>query len=957
MVSKWMQNLVFFIGCMVSFLLILMLVGIQVTGDPVVEFNENEPKNTDPGVTITMVINYENTGDETTTIYLDDPILPEKWDSEWPNGNSDELFPEENSYMEINITIPGALDAHAGFYQINITGDFEAGNGTEDIPGHATLNITVQTVYDVDVSADETEGEGEPGERLQYLVEVQNTGNDDDTFHMFILRGHTDSDPRGWITFEGDLTQTNVSLSSGEKRSLTVFADIPNFTPENDEAECGEHSFLIRAKSENESDADDEVEFFIEVEDFFKASIWCDIPDKQETLKMNDDTIMTFTISIRNLGNAEDDFRIYVPEDELSGEKSNWEVKFGTQPHKTVTLQPLHQQSVTLTVIVDNGTNPGIYSFRVFAESQSDTAMYEHCTITLNLSKARYGLDLIPHSCGQRKVNPADYSEIEFKFTLRNTGNQDDTYTVKVETSLTSGTYKDWIMEFDNDDGERVDQLSVPSDLPGSTDDVLGKNDRVDITLYVIVATDTEVGEYGNITISATSDTDHQQVEVLNFSLKVIRPNIRLSAGQIDFFIEPSSEIDVGDDVDINLRVYNDGNAETDEFTVYFYNGISNSPPELAGDYIGYEAINNVPAGTYYDVTITWMDIPLGANEIYAYADKPIRTGFGKTTDWRGTYHNEGAVSESREDDNTATISELYLREIDFRPDLTILTMSFQQDIQEPKISVRVTIENIGTTIARAGSAFVELKIDNEPVKKANTNTINPPIPVDIGVGKSIDMMFIWDVPSPSADSGSGNSSQSVERHYATATVSHSDDKNQENNNLTMMFETTTNGVVAIALGPDISVSRDDIVFSPVNPQVGERVLIIVTIRNSGNTSGEASYTFFELTSKSTMMDTGSIEVDALGENTFEMFWEVETIGIHGFAVVIGVVDPQDGSITYEQTEFTITVGGESPSDEDSNLIPHLPVIMVIFVILVSSLLHLGLCSRSPRPPTPPSQK
>ena len=138
-------------------------------------------------------------------------------------------------------------------------------------------------------------------------------------------------------------------------------------------------------------------------------------------------------------------------------------------------------------------------------------------------------------------------------------------------------------MEFEDKTGARVDTIVAPTDLKGNTDLYIAKNSRVDLTLYVIVAIDEDEGDYEEIAISATSDNDNAQIEYLYFNLTVILPNIRIGDDKSEYYIEPDEDIEEGDDIDISVKIYNDGGAETDQFYVFFYNGKRESSNELPG--------------------------------------------------------------------------------------------------------------------------------------------------------------------------------------------------------------------------------------------------------------------------------------------------------------------------------------------------------------------------------------
>ena len=358
---------------------------------------------------------------------------------------------------------------------------------------------------------------------------------------------------------------------------------------------------------------------------------------------------------VRNLGNIEDEFVVNVPNDEFSGDKKDWSARFGNMTSKTVPLDSLSQSSITMTLTIDKNTDAGNYVLQVRAESQGDTSVYVYEKLYINLTKAVFTMELEKVQTPHRKVNPQDESEIDFTFTLTNTGNVEEWYTIHVETPLGSGDYKDWIMEFEDRKGNRVKTISVPYDLEGSTDLDLAIGETVHITLYVTVAIDENEGLYDNIAISATSATDNASIEFLSFDLTVILPNIWVDNDPEYFFIEPDSGIEEGDHVDINARIFNTGEAETGEFWVFCYGSRNDSPNFLPGNYIAMEKVQNIPAGQFIDVVAMWEDIEGGEHDIYMYADKPINSGIGSTL-INNQFSDRGLVLESNENDNIASM-------------------------------------------------------------------------------------------------------------------------------------------------------------------------------------------------------------------------------------------------------------------------------------------------------------
>ncbi len=747
------------------------------------EFMSATNRSSDPGRTVRIDVSVRNTGNAPHDFKMGYPLVPEGWDNpSWSGGNIKQIDGDSSGSFTIDFDIPDDFTkAKAGLHQFQLDGFYEDEGGSETkFAKSITLNLTVNTIYGVEVGADDYEEEAKPGDLVIFQVKVRNSGNVNETYQLSALKASGNlENAKPWTTIVGTEPGNLITLSTGETRYLDIHVAVPEFTEENDEAEEGLYGVKIKAESTNDSQQNDERIFELEVEEMFAVDLWADVPGKSGTLMEIDDIEMTFTLYIRNFGNTDDDIVVTVPNDEFYGEKRDWRAKFGTQTSKTVTLRSLSQQSVTLTLTIDRDTDPGEYTLRVRAESQGDTTIYDYTTIYINLTKATYGVQIEKFPTAVPKVNPSDGSEIEFKFTLTNTGNQDDTYTVEVETPLGSGIYKGWVMEFEDNTDSRVDQLSIPTDIKSNADLYLSKNRRVDITLYVTVASDADEDTYSEIAVSATSNNDNSQVQYLYFELTVILPNIRLFDSPDNLYFEPTSDIGEDDSIDITVRVFNDGGDETGRFYVFFYNGRSDSPDERDGDYFNFERVDNIPADQYYDLSTEWDRIPSGENDIFVYADKPISSGNGKTT-IDGSFSSDGFVIESNEDDNTISISDPFQEAIDLRPDLTILGVEYSSRASGSSSRVIVEVANIGTADTGSLSASIWVTIEGENLKGTTEHTDDSKIAERINTNDAVKVQFIWYIPKRESN------------FSVRASVDHPDDRDPHNGNVYVGYVVTT---------------------------------------------------------------------------------------------------------------------------------------------------------------------
>jgi len=377
---------------------------------------------------------------------------------------------------------------------------------------------------------------------------------------------------------------------------------------------------------------------------------------------------------------------------------------------------------------------------------------------------------------GSILVNPKEHKENEFSFILKNTGNVDDRYRLLLQTDTGSGPYSGWTMKFRDRNGDLQSELTIPDDVnisSGYVEGYLPRNEAVPIALVVTVDEDTWDGPYSDIVIAVYSLTCPGVMDFLSFNLTVARPNIRVTDDPDDFRIIPSDvHIEEDDDVEISVRVYNDGITDTGDFYVWFYNGKRALQWDVSGNYFAREKVFNIPPHFYVDVFTVWYEIPDGENDIYVYADKPITSGFHITV-VNGEVSGYSHVLESRENDNTATISDIYQEMIDLRPDLTIIDVDFDDREVDSTTTVTVTIANVGKAVAKQDSAIVSLKIGGVSLKGKMSKRIHPYLTEEIDIGDDIDMEFIWKIPDD------------PKNYTMKATVDHPDDSNSRNDRLT----------------------------------------------------------------------------------------------------------------------------------------------------------------------------
>ena len=668
------------------------------------EFLSGDTQSGSPGSTVTFDITVHNSGNSRNNFQLHDPILPDMWTYQWNSGNQQYLDPASSHIFNLRIDIPiDRFYSHAGTYEFITTGVMGASGGGEvPIGGTARLTVNVNTIFDVRMQPETVGMEGKPGDSVNFQFEIENRGNRNDTYQFLFYKVDGLDDARDWIVDLGLGGGDQLTLLPFQFHIVNLTVQIPEFNVESQDAEAGSYGFRVKAKSIIDTDVEAEVTCELEVKPIYGLEVWIHNAERHEMLSAGEDLQLFFSITVLNTGNSEHDVSLFIPEGENTGVKANWEILFGSSSQNTNHLGSYQQDTETLSVVVNNATPAGNYTIRVLCESHHDPSILLENILYINLTRAEYDVQLERTDPENPMINPSEGGSHEFKFTITNPGKEDDVYTLEIGTSTVSGAYKGWSIWFENKAEQHANILNVPYEVPGQSDDHLVGGKSLGLSLYILIPSKAGPGYYSDILITATSQGNPLIVKVLQFDLTIVRSNIRVGSSEDDLWISPSSGIRVGGDIDIHTRIYNDGSTGTGTFYLFFYNGASNSPEEELGFPIERTEVENIQAHSYSDVSVTWDEIPAGKNDIFVYADKPIRVGSWKT-EIDGQYSNNGHVIESSEIDNYASISPIFHDALDLRPDLTVQSVEFGELIAGEKATIIVTVVNVGTALLPSG--------------------------------------------------------------------------------------------------------------------------------------------------------------------------------------------------------------------------------------------------------------
>jgi len=382
----------------------------------------------------------------------------------------------------------------------------------------------VNTVYGVQVEADDEDNGAKPGESVTYEAEITNTGNTNETYKLTNIKhdlGSEYNDAKQWATIVGADEDDCITVPTGDTVFIQVRVDIPDFTPDDDEAEAGVYAFTLQGESRSDRDITSDITFTLTVQKLFNITMSCENPYGQAVVEEFESTTILYTVFIRNLGNAGDVIELH-PDQSLSAWGSSL-VSFGNQREIDLDLQPFQSQSVLVEVDVDS-THVGNHKIYLEAESYGDSSVHVYLGLYLNITCIRYDVDLEAITTTAPRVDPSNGTEVEFQFTLSNTGDVNDAFTLKVATPLIDGTYHNWKIYFRDRHGNETQFLRIPEDINGLQE--MANSSWLNISVFVVVDFYEEPGNYQKIEMSAASQSYQKKTDNLSFCLEVVRPDL-----------------------------------------------------------------------------------------------------------------------------------------------------------------------------------------------------------------------------------------------------------------------------------------------------------------------------------------------------------------------------------------------------------------------------------------------
>ncbi|MEM4729176.1 MAG: CARDB domain-containing protein [Thermoplasmata archaeon] len=369
--------------------------------------SENE---TIPGGSVNYNVKIKNQGTGNDTVQLT-ALNYSTWVSF--SKSSVTLGPESSEEITVTVTVPSKPLPAMGDYNITIEGKSV---GNDSVRSSLRLVLTIKQLYGVAISSNVSVSYVDPGASTSYELTIKNEGNGRDSFSLTKSGEHTD-----WVTF----SSSSITLAGGASSSVIMTVAVPS------NAIAQSFNITVNVKSQGNLAVQQNITVMTTINLLYGLELTASDTYKELTSVAS----AYFNMTIRNTGNSIDTFDF-----EAIGARLDW-VSFNTS---SVILGPGNSTIVKVTVTPPWATPydklSGTYTNVIKVTSRGYSFATANVTLTTKID-IRYGLETTWDAI-QKTTGPG--GRVTFNVTIKNTGNNQDTF------SLSALTFTTWVT-FDND--------------------------------------------------------------------------------------------------------------------------------------------------------------------------------------------------------------------------------------------------------------------------------------------------------------------------------------------------------------------------------------------------------------------------------------------------------------------------------------------------------------------------
>lgn len=263
--------------------------------------------------------------------------VPSGWSVEPDPIPSIELDPGEK--YEFDVTVRAPYNQIKGEeYEVKIEGISEGAEGLEPFPpkGKDDVTIRLKWIEELDIRWDPSDlvdaDVENSDDTARFEATFDNTGDEE----LEISLSYSDYPP-GWKI---EFSKNEFNLTPDEVKTIIIDATVP------EGEDAGLYSFIVRIEwGENQR----EKSLSVNVLPYYKI----ELVNGDKEKRMMPDEADTFTITVRNLGNANDTIMIT-----KSGKNSNW-IKIEGKDDKLITVKPGKEEKIEISIKIPSDAKQG----------------------------------------------------------------------------------------------------------------------------------------------------------------------------------------------------------------------------------------------------------------------------------------------------------------------------------------------------------------------------------------------------------------------------------------------------------------------------------------------------------------------------------------------------------------------------------------------------------------------
>ncbi len=526
-------------------------------------------KEAEPGETVNFEIQLKNEGNAIDSYELTLTSSKASWAENWGVKNTlektvDDLGIENTQTLTVQIKVDE--NAAAGDVAFTIKATSIGDSGVDD---SIVLTVTVEPRRDVELTTSESSKDLIPDvdqdfTEVEYTIQVLNKGESSDTFKIEVIDDTVKKpeavDSNTWDSINGtdhdfkvvlSKTVTN-SIPKGGSESITVTIQIEEYSPRT-------WRTVIWAYSEGDEDIDDKYSDPIILQTKVKQAYGANIlgDDYIKTKEDNDNNVLyaTFPNTVENTGTGSDSFKLDLDEMNLP---DDFDILFSTDGGASFSISPPsvmdvgndRSSNVLIRVEAPQDTETGRYDFRIRWISRGDDSEWneekDYVTtwkqITIEVDQV-YGVTI---EAEDENLDVEVGKTVQFKFTVQNQGNDDDTFRLEVQEIS------------DTDSWASLSKSKVTLDPLGSS-----SNDKTEVTMTVRVPNEMDEAIAGNYRFQIDVERDSNN----RFEREKATATITVDVDVEEAFShaletdEDQEDADVGDKTSFRFKVINEGNS------------------------------------------------------------------------------------------------------------------------------------------------------------------------------------------------------------------------------------------------------------------------------------------------------------------------------------------------------------------------------------------------------------